>query len=131
MDIGKMLSDRIDAEAERVLFGGATTATATAPATVTLADLEAAFKKLPAPLPPPLRVMSSAHWPQEFSHMETMRFPVHPIIKWLARWLPITPHVEASFARYRDCPAMHDTERNVVYCSRAQEQIIRRHLATA
>ena len=43
------------------------------------------------------------HWPQEKSHVETIRVPAHPIVQWLAKFLPIDPWVEMKIQHYRDC----------------------------
>lgn len=59
-----------------------------------------------------------------YAGQETMKFQAHPLIKWLARWLPIKPYVEASYPRYRDPdPVMMG---NTVICTAAQARELKR-----
>ncbi|MCP4900098.1 MAG: hypothetical protein GY906_24270 [bacterium] len=74
-----------------------------------------------------VRIMPSPHHPTEFSHMETVRFAAHPLIRWLARWLPIEPYIEAEYARQKDCAAIFNGYNNTLYCSLAQADYLRRH----
>lgn len=76
-----------------------------------------------------IQIFSDPNWPTEFSHMETVRFEAHPLIKWLARWLPIQPYVEVRYARYKDCdPLMSD---RAVYCSPRQADFLRREIGAS
>ncbi len=53
-------------------------------------------------LPFGLKIIVNNYVQQVFSHNETVRFAAHPFIKWLAKFLPITPYVEAEYPRYKD-----------------------------
>lgn len=74
-------------------------------------------------------VVASSYWPKEFSHMERQRWAAHPIILWLAKWLPIDPYVVSEHPRYNEREPMLNTETGVLYCSQAQEAALRRELA--
>ena len=73
-----------------------------------------------------LRVQPSHYWPRVEDGTETLRFEAHPFIKWLARWLPITPYIEMEVTKYRDADPMHDTRNGILYCSHAQADALRR-----
>lgn len=130
-DIDKAVAEavqrRIDEMIDKV-FGMTETATEAQPdEPLTLDKLCEAVESFIARVsPPPLRIMPSHHWPKEVDHVDTVRFPAHPFVRWLARWLPITPYVEARYERYRDCDPLHDRERNILYCSHAQADALRR-----
>jgi len=74
------------------------------------------------------RIMATPHWPQVEDGTRTVRFECHPIIRWLARWLPIRPYVEATYINYKDSDMLLDRARGVVYCSLAQENVLRREI---
>ena len=68
-------------------------------------------------------------WPQVPNGVETVRFDAHPAIKWLARWLPIKPHVEAAYPRFRDAdPYMLDGK---LFMTPTQEAAFRRSLVVS
>ena len=69
-----------------------------------------------------LRIVVSAHHPTEFSHWETVRYPVHPIIKWLARWLPFDTYIEAKYARSKYTDPIMDPSRSILYCAPPHER---------
>ncbi len=75
------------------------------------------------------RIYPNAHHPTEFSHMERQRWRAHPLICWLARYLPINPWVEAEFPRYRDCDPWVEQARGAIYCSLAQAANLRKELS--
>ncbi len=92
--------------------------------TLTLDDLHRAAALLGPPVPR-LRVQPSHYWPKVEDGTETLRFEAHPIIKWLARWLPITPYVEMEVTKYRDADPMQVKATGVIYCSHAQADVQR------
>lgn len=51
---------------------------------------------------PAMPVMRVKEWPQEFSHFETIRHKAHPLVCWLAKFLPIDPWVEQKIPRHKD-----------------------------
>ena len=69
-----------------------------------------------------IRIQPFAFWPTVPDGFETKRIPAHPIVKWLARWLPIDPWVEISVPKFKDADAVLDQANNVIHCSYAQEQ---------
>ena len=95
--------------------------------TLTVDKLLAVMRSFPK-VPPQVKIYATVHWPVEFSHMETRRFEAHSIIKWLARWLPITPYVECYYPVYKDKPAMFDQRTGHVYCSLRQERAMLQEL---
>ena len=86
---------------------------------------------LPEPAFGGLRIMASSHWPQVEDGTYRVRFPAHPFIFWLARWLSITPWVEAEYLKFQDADPLMDEACGIVYCSRAQEAYLRRELVTS
>lgn len=77
-----------------------------------------------------IRIIISHHWPQVEDGTRIVRYEVHPFIKWLARWLPIDPWVEAEHTKYRDGDPIIDKARGILYCSPAQAEQMRLQLAT-
>ena len=71
-----------------------------------------------------VRIVETHHLPKVFSHMETVRFPAHPFIQWLSKWLLINPYVEATYKRYRDSDAVIDNKQGILYCLPRQARII-------
>lgn len=64
-----------------------------------------------------LRVMTVEHWPKVSDG--TTRLPAHPLILWLARWLPLRTWW-AEVQNYRDSdPIIHEAA-GVLYCSPRQ-----------
>jgi hypothetical protein len=76
-----------------------------------------------------IKIMPSHHWPTVQDGTKTIRFPAHPIIQWLSRWLPITPYVEGIYPKYRDADAIMDHSRGTLFCSYAQADLLRRELS--
>lgn len=76
-----------------------------------------------------IQVMVNPYHPTEFSHWGKERWEAHPIIKWLAKWLLITPYVERKLAIHKDSDPLYYKEKGVLFCSPAQEQALRRELA--
>ena len=46
-----------------------------------------------------LKIYPQANWPRVQDGTRQVRFPAHPLICWLARWLPIKPYIEATYPR--------------------------------
>ncbi len=59
-------------------------------------------------------------WPQVEDGVEVVRYYAHPIIFWLAKWLPIDPYVDAEYIKYKDADALVDKIGGVMYCSHRQ-----------
>ena len=74
-----------------------------------------------------LRISPQAHWPRVQDGARQVRFAAHPLICWLARWLPIKPYVEASYPRYRDRDPLIIGDR--LFCSFAQYDELKRTIA--
>lgn len=91
---------------------------------LTWEKLVATMKSLPK-VPPPVIIYASAHWPTHVSRFQKRRFEAHPIIKWLARWFPITPYVETEYPIFEDDPAVIDQVSGRVYCSLRQEAVFK------
>lgn len=127
-DLAKLIANQIDAMARDSIFTTATVATP-ANSVLTMDKLREAMKLIPQPVPPPIRVFASAYWPQVEAGAETVRFEAHPFIQWLARWLPITPYIEATYTQYRDADPLLDKARGVLYCSMAHERALREQLS--
>lgn len=67
------------------------------------------------------RVVADINWPRLPDGIETVRdYNVHPLVKWLARWLPIKPYVEALRPRFRDRDPMIDERHGIIYRSPRQ-----------
>lgn len=73
-----------------------------------------------------LKIVTSPNWPRKRVEDQTVRFPAHSFVIWLARWFPITPYVEATFPRYRDADPLIDERHGIVYCSPAQADELKR-----
>jgi hypothetical protein len=71
-------------------------------------------------------VVPAYHWPQEQTGVE--RLPAHPLIIWLARWLPLRTWW-AERPIYRDSPMMIDQRRGYIYCSERQYQDLKNETA--
>jgi hypothetical protein len=67
--------------------------------------------------PDGVRVVSSEHWPKL---RRPRRMPAHPLIRWLARWLPIEPFVTVTRIEYAD-PILHRAS-NTLYCHNEQRE---------
>ncbi|MCK5444983.1 MAG: hypothetical protein KAI73_05120 [Rhodospirillaceae bacterium] len=68
-------------------------------------------------------------WPQVATgKMRTRQFPVHPVIKWLARWLPITPYIEAKYPEFVDGEPFMLNNKTVLVCSRRQLDALKREM---
>ena len=93
--------------------------------TLTIDAIYRAMDALGPPVPR-VQVCPSHYWPRVKDGTETLRFEAHPIIKWLARWLPITPYVEMEITKYRDADPMQVKATGVIYCSHAQAIALRR-----
>jgi hypothetical protein len=72
-----------------------------------------------------MSIHPSHHWPTIEDGTEMRRFPAHPIIRWLARWLPVTPYVEMEVTKWRDADPMYDKRSGALYCSHAQADMLR------
>ncbi len=98
--------------------------------TLTLDGLMRDIRRVMDEVGPPVfchaQVRPSHYWPRVEDGTETLRFDAHPFIKWLARWLPITPYIEMEVTKYRDADPMHDTRNGILYCSHAQADALRR-----
>lgn len=66
-------------------------------------------------------VVPTYEWPREKSGVE--RLPAHPLILFLARWLPLRTWW-AERAMYRDSPMLVDDRRGYIYCSARQYQAL-------
>ena len=66
-------------------------------------------------------VVPSYPWPREQSSVEQL--PAHPLILWLARWLPLRTWW-AERPVYRDSPMLIDDRRGYIYCSERQYQAL-------
>ncbi len=78
------------------------------------------------PLFSSIRILPSHYWPQVEDGIETFRFEAHPIIKWLAKWFPITPYVEMERMKYKDSDPIFDESTGSLLCSYAQADYLRR-----
>ena len=71
-----------------------------------------------------LKIYPQANWPKVQDGTRQVRFPAHPLICWLARWLPMKPYIEATYPRYRDQDPLIMGDH--VFCSFAQHEELRR-----
>jgi hypothetical protein len=74
-----------------------------------------------------LKIFPQAVWPRVQDGTRQVRFAAHPLICWLARWLPIKAYVEASYPRYRDQDPLIVGDQ--VFCSFAQCEELKRAIA--
>lgn len=44
-----------------------------------------------------VKMISSKFFPKHATRKYTVKFDVHPFIKWLSKFLPITPYIEADY----------------------------------
>lgn len=73
-------------------------------------------------------IFGQPHWPTVRDGTYVRRFPAHPLVCWLARWLPIDPYVDVEYPRYRDADPLVDARAGIIYCSVAQAETLKREL---
>lgn len=64
------------------------------------------------------RVVVSRNWPQVADGHEIIRRPAHGLVRWFARFLPITPHVEWPRPKFKDAPLI--AAGGTIHCSARQ-----------
>jgi hypothetical protein len=73
-----------------------------------------------------LRIYAQANWPRIADGTRTVRFAAHPLILWLAKWVPLPTYQEVTFLKYRDADPLVDERRGLVFCSLAQAAELRK-----
>lgn len=73
-------------------------------------------------------VRPNKYWPTVVDGTRPHRVPAHPVICWLARWLPIAPYVEIQVPNVRDADMILDNQIGVIFCSPAQANALRQEL---
>lgn len=76
-----------------------------------------------------MQIIQSHHWPRVPDGVYVRQLTAHPIIHWLARWLPIDPWIDVEVPRFKDADPLIDTRRGVIFCSPAQFAELRRGMA--
>jgi hypothetical protein len=74
-----------------------------------------------------MQIYAQANWPKVQDGVRKVRFPSHPLIIWLSRWLPITPYIEGTYPRFKDADPV--IAGNKIFCSLAQYDYIKRSCA--
>lgn len=71
------------------------------------------------------RILVSRFWPRVRKGNRTIRLRAHPIICWLAHWLPIEPWIDITVPVWADADPVFDARHNVLHCSEAQAAALR------
>ncbi len=60
--------------------------------------------------------------------MRTRQFKAHPMICWLARWLPITPYIEGTYPEFKDAAPFMLNNKTILVCSYRQLDALKREM---
>jgi hypothetical protein len=74
-----------------------------------------------------MRIEISPHLPDEVINEEwdeVIRYPAHPLIRWLAKFTNVVPYTEITVRRRRYKPAPFYVSNGIVICSPKQAQMI-------
>lgn len=101
--------------------------------TLTLDKIHAMMDRLKAmpPVPPPVTLWPSDHWPRDYVGDEVYSYRWHPFWQWLARVTRRAAPLSMERGRpiYHDKPMVMEKQTGRVYCSHRQYHEVKRAVA--
>lgn len=70
-----------------------------------------------------IKILSSEYMPKHETRKMTVRFEAHNFVKWLSKFFPINPYIEAEYPDY--CDPIYLQKYNTIVCAPRQFDLLR------